>query len=408
MPQATFIALLVIGMAALSACSENSGNNNAHDDHDSEATTKTDDGREVLYWYDPMHPEERFDEPGPSPFMDMDLVPRYADEVTPGQVWVASGIQQLMNIRTATVETGPLQRRIDTVGYVDYDEANLHHLHPRVEGWIEQLGIADEGDTVRKGQLLFTLYSPELVNAQEELLYALRRKDSSALRSARAKLRALGVQPEAVAEIEKSREVQRALPWRAQRDGVVTGLGVRHGMHVTPGTEILEIADLSSLWVIAEVFDRHADWLAVGQTAEIASSYNPGETRKAEISHVYPVLERDNRTVRARLPVDNSDGQLKPGMWTSVRIFVEPAEDRVYIPRQALIRTGHSARVVLREDEENFRVREVVPGMESGDYVAIREGLKGGEEIVLSGHFLLDSEASLTAGHDRLEGEHAH
>lgn len=388
--------LLLAATMALAACSQDE---NAGDDAPEPETE-----REVLYWYDPMHPEQRFDEPGPSPFMDMDLVPRYADEAIAGQVRVTPGIQQAMNLRTAPVEQGRLWRLIDTVGHVDYDESRLHQLHPRVNGWIEEVFVDAVGETVEAGQPLFTLYSPELVNAQEEFLHTLQRGTPGAVRAARDKLRALDVQPEAIAELERTGVIQRALPWLARHDGVVTMLGLRQGMFVQPGNKMLELADLSEIWVHADVFDRHAEWLAVGQAAEVSSSYSPGRTVDTTISYIYPELDRTTRSVRVRLPIENPGRGLKPGMWTSVRIFAGPKDDVVMIPREALIRTGHSARVVLREDGERFRVRTVVPGMESGDWVEIREGLEPGEEVVVSGQFLVDSEASLRAGHDRLEG----
>lgn len=386
------IALLLAAALALGAC--------GRDEHAAHEETE----REVLYWYDPMHPEHRFDKPGPSPFMDMDLVPRYADEAEADRVRVAAGIQQAMNVRTARVERGRLWRRIDTVGRVEYDESRLHHYHPRVQGWIEDVQVNAVGEPVAAGQVLFTLYSPELVNAQEEFLHALRRGDAGTIRAARDKLRALDVQPEVIAELERTRTVQRALPWRARQDGVVATLGIRHGMFVTPGTIMLELVDLSTVWINAEVFDRHADWLAVGQPAEVALSYAPGRTREATVGYIHPQLDEATRTVRVRLPLDNADAELKPGMWTSVRIFAGPVDGVVMIPREALIRTGQAARVVLREDATHFRVRSVVPGMESGDWVEIRDGVEPGEEVVVSGQFLLDSEASLRAGHGRLEG----
>lgn len=385
-------AFSMIVMLALSACGGN------------ERTTQQEDGREVLYWYDPMHPEHRFDAPGPSPFMDMDLVPRYADENEPGGVHVAAGIQQAMNVRTALVERGRMWRRIDTVGRVDVDESRVHHVHPRVEGWVETVGVNAVGEPVEAGQLLFTLYSPALVNAQEEFLDALRRGDAGSLRAAREKLRALDVQPEAVEALERAREVRRALPWVSRHDGIVTRLGIRHGMFVEPGDMMLELADLNSVWVHAEVFDRHAGWLATGQPAEITSSYAPGRTMESVVSYIYPVLDEVTRTVRVRIPLDNPGITLKPGAWTSVRIFAGPVDGVVMIPREALIRTGRSNRVVLRDGETRFSVREVTPGIESGDRVEIRDGLVPGEEVVVSGQFLLDSEAALRAGHGRLEG----
>jgi membrane fusion protein, copper/silver efflux system len=395
------LVVALLGIAALVAVAERG---DAHGQHNQAAE------REILYWYDPMHPQHRFEEPGRSPFMDMDLVPRYADEETePGQVVVASGVQQTMNIRTALVERGTLPRRIDTVGRVGYDDSRIVHLHPRVEGWIENVHVHAVGDPVRAGQELFTLYSPQLVNAQEEFLHALQRGEPTIVRSAREKLLALGVQREVVAEIERDRRVRQTLVWRAERDAVVSMLGIRHGMFVAPGEELMSLVDLEQLWVTAEVFDRQAAWLEAGQRAEVIASYRPGQRYQTTVAYVYPELDPVTRTVRVRLPVSNSDSGLRPGMWTTVRIFAPPHEDAVLIPREALIRTGESERVVLQDDEQRFRVREVVSGMEAAEQIEILEGLVPGEVVVVSGQFLIDSEAALRAGFGRLEGaEHQH
>jgi membrane fusion protein, copper/silver efflux system len=390
------LSLSVIGGIALA------GREDAHRHDEGE--------REVLYWYDPMYPQHRFEAPGRSPFMDMDLVPRYADEIVePGEVTVASGVQQTMNVRTAVVERAELPRQIETVGRVGYDESRIVHLHPRVEGWIENVHVHAVGDPVQAGQRLFTLYSPELVNAQEEYLHAVERGEQTLVRSAREKLMALGVQPEVVEELERDRRVQQTLVWRAQRDAVVTMLGIRHGMFVAPGDELMSLVDLEQLWVIADVFDRQAAWLEAGQRAEVIASYRPGERYRTQVEYVYPELDPVTRTVRVRLPVRNSNGGLRPGMWASVRIFAPPREEAVSIPREALIRTGDAARVVLQVDDTRFRVREVVAGMEAGERIEIIEGLTPGEVVVVSGQFLIDSEAALRAGHTRLEGvEHQH
>lgn len=369
---------------------------------------KTENGeREVLYWYDPMYPQQRFDQPGPSPFMDMDLVPSYADEVEEGLVRLRAGVRQTINLRTAQVRQDRLWRRIDTVGRVSYDEAGLHHLHPRVEGWIQELDVQAQGERVTAGQRLFTLYSPELASAQEEFLQALRRGEAMLIDSARQRLRSLDVQPEVISWVEENRRVREPVPWIARHDGVVSRLGVRHGMYVAPGTEIMEVADLSSVWIEAEVFDRHADWLAPGQAAEIRLSDRPGKTFDSEVAYIYPDLEPVTRTARVRLRLDNPDKRIRPGMWADVVIYAGPVEDQIIIPRQALIRTGRSQRVVVAVDD-HFEVREVAAGMESGDYVAVRRGLEPGDVVVTSGQFLIDSEASLQGGFERIEAHDHH
>jgi membrane fusion protein, copper/silver efflux system len=382
-----------------------------HADHRHESSVERADNqgeREVAYWVAPMDSSYRRDEPGQSP-MGMDLVPVYVDELAEsGQVRIGPSVRQAMNLRTFSARRDRLWRRIDTVGRVQVDESAIHHVHPRVSGWIQAVDIASEGDTIRAGQRLFTLYAPDLVNAQEEFLQALRSGRAAQIESARERLLTLGVQSEFVDRLAETREVVSDIPWFARHDGVVTALGARHGMFVEPGETIIEMVDLSSVWVIADVFPRHANWLAQGQPVEIRTPFRPGRTFEARVDYVYPLLDTDTRTVRARIPVDNPDGLLKPGMWADARIFAGPVEDRLIIPREALIRTGQSERVVLRVEDDLFKIRNVVSGMESGDYVAIVEGLEAGEVVVTSGQFLIDSEASQNAGEQRLGGHHDH
>lgn len=374
---------------------------------ESESAEEASGEREVLYWVAPMDSSYRRDEPGKSP-MGMDLVPVYADEVPEeGRVRVGQGIQQAMNIRTTPAERGRLTRQIETVGRVEYDESRLHHVHLRVEGWIQELDVEAEGDHVAEGERLFTLYSPELVNAQEELLHALRRGEERVIRAARDRLQALNVHPDVIRRIERERSVMQFVPWHAPRDAYVTRLGVRHGMYVTPGNEVMELADLSKVWVIADVFESQADWVATGQSARIGLPYAPGEQARSEISHIYPTLNETTRSLRVRLPVDNPDGRLHPGMWNTVTIQGEPSEEAVIIPREAVIWTGRGNRVVTRDGDEHFQVKEVTTGMVSGERVAILDGIEAGDEVVVSGQFLIDSEAGLQGGHERLE-DHKH
>jgi len=374
-----------------------------------DSSGQSDNGeREVAYWVAPMDSSYRRDEPGKSP-MGMDLIPVYVDELgEPGQVRVANPVQQQMNLRTGTARRDRLWRRIDTVGQVELDESAIHHLHTRVDGWIQHIDVTSVGERIKTGQRLFTLYSPRLISAQDEFLQALRRGEGMLIESAAQRLRTLGVQPEFIARLRESRETVENVPWFARHDGVVLQLGARHGMYVEPGDTVLETVSLERVWVIADVFARHSEWLATGHPAEIRTAYSPGKTFDSRIDYVYPLLDDPTHTVRVRLPVDNAQRQLKPGMWTDVRIFAGPVDDQLIVPREALIRTGQSERVVLRIEEELFEVREVVSGMASGDYVAIVDGIEAGDVVVTSGQFLIDSEASQNAGEQRLGGHHDH
>ncbi len=378
-----------------------------------------DDGeREIAYWVAPMDASYRRDRPGKSP-MGMDLVPVYSDELAPpGTVRVGEAVQQQMNLRTAQVREGRLWRRIDTVGRVTWDASRLTHVHSRVAGFVGEVAIDAVGEPVDEGQLLYTLYSPELSNAQDELLRA-RRGGDGLLASARARLRTLGVQPAVIERIEQTGRAIEYLPWYAERSGVVSALGARAGMRVTPDIELMEIAAETPVWIIADVAGGQVDWLAPDQPAEITTAYRPGETFRSRIDYLYPELDPVSRTQRVRLPVgpDPSENDpefdesplLKPNMWVDVRIFAGPVDGNVFIPREALIRTGTGERVVVRTDAETFEIRQVRSGMESGEFVAILSGLRPGERVVTSGQFLLDSEASVAADGERMTGGgHAH
>jgi len=372
------------------------------------ASASGDGEREIAYWVAPMDPNFRRDRPGTSP-MGMDLVPVYVDELAPsGTVRVGQAVQQQMNLRTASVREGRLWRRIDTVGRVAWDAERISHVHSRVSGWIGELAIDAVGDPVTEGQLLYTLYSPDLVNAQDELLRA-RNGGAGLLASARARLRTLGVQEPVIERIEREGRAIEYLPWYAERSGVVSMLGAREGMRVTPELELVEIAAETPVWVIADVAGRQVDWLREDQVAEITTDYRPGTAFRARIDYLYPQLDPATRTQRVRLPVDLDEPLLKPGMWVDVRIFAGPVDGNVFIPREALIRTGMNERVIVRSEAETFEVREVTSGMESGEFVAILAGLQPGETVVTSGQFLLDSEASVAADGARIEGGgHAH
>ncbi len=360
--------------------------------------------REVLYWVAPMDPNFRRDEPGMSP-MGMELKPVYADEVDgqPGVVKIDPTIVNNLGVRTVQAERGELSRRIETVGYVGYDEDTVQHVHTRVEGWIERLVTKASGDPVGKGQLLFELYSPTLVNAQEEYLVALRSSNTLLLKASRERLASLGVTSSEVARLDKERNIRRLIRVYAETDGVIAHLGVREGIFVTPATEIMSVAKLDTIWVLAEVFERQAAWVKAGQIAKVELDYLPGETWDGTVDYVYPELDPKTRTLKVRLRFDNQSESLQPNMFARVAILGEGVGDVVHIPREALIRGGSVNRVVLALPNGRFRSQPVKIGIESGDRIAIREGIAAGDRIVASGQFLIDSESNIEAALDRLE-----
>ena len=373
------------------------------------AAQSADDEAEILYWVAPMDANYRRDKPGKSP-MGMELVPVYAnasgdsgDSGDSGKVIIAAEVIQNLGVRTATVKRSALQRVIDTVGYVEYDETRVSHIHLRTEGWIEQLVAHSEGERISKGEQLLALYSPELVNAQEEFVQALALGNNTLTRASRERLVALGIPADQVKQLEKTRKVRQNIAIYSPQDGVVSKLMVRLGMYVTPKTQVMSLADLSSVWLIAEVFESQADWVKVGQTAEVSLAFLPGRIWEGTVEYIYPSLDAKTRTLKARLRFDNPDEALKPNMYANVRIFGGVRDDTIVIPVEALIRTGRESRVVMALGEGRFASRTVTAGIESGDQVEIIAGLEPGEEVVTSGQFLIDSEASLKASMTRMQ-----
>jgi Cu(I)/Ag(I) efflux system membrane fusion protein len=360
--------------------------------------------RDVLYWVAPMDPNYRRDEPGKSP-MGMDLVAVYADEVdaVPGTVKIDPTVVNNLGVRTEVAQKGPLSRRIETVGYVGFDEDTLQHVHTRVDGWIEKLETKASGDPVEKGQLLFELYSPTLVNAQQEYLAATSSGNAMLRNASKDRLMALGVTAGEVARLERERTVNQRIRIYAEADGVIAYLGVREGIFVTPSTEIMSVARLDKVWVLAEVFERQAAWLEPGQQAEVELDYLPGKHWLGTVDYIYPELDASTRTLKVRIRFDNEGEVLRPNMFARVTLFGTETEPLVHVPREALIRGGSLNRVVLSLGEGRFRAQPVEIGIESGDRVAILSGLSAGDQVVTSGQFLIDSESNIESALSRLD-----
>ncbi len=362
-----------------------------------------DSDREILYWVAPMDPNYRRDKPGKSP-MGMDLVPIYAsaDDAPGNIVSIEPRIVQNLGVRTAMAERSRLWRGISTVGYFDYDESKTSHIHLRTEGWIERLYVESEGERVSKGQRLFDLYSPALVNAQEEFVQALKIGNKGLEQASRDRLKALGIPENQIRQLKKDQRARQTIAIYAPQDGVVSTLMVREGMFVKPADRVMSLAELSSVWLLTEVFERQADWVKVGQPAEVRLSYLPGHTWEGRVEYIYPSLDPKTRTLKARLRFDNPEETLKPNMYAHVKIFGGPKEDTIVIPLEALIRTGREERVILSLGEGRFESRTVTAGIESGDWVEILTGIDAGDSVVISGQFLIDSEASLKASMRRM------
>lgn len=358
--------------------------------------------REILYWEAPMDPNFRRDKPGKSP-MGMDLIPVYAEEATSrGGVTINPSVVNSLGVRTAVATVRPLWRRVEATGYVSFDETRISHINLRTEGWVVRLAVNAEGERVAAGELLFEVYSPELVNAQKEFLQASNRGDARLTGGATEKLRALGMIPAEIETLRQSGKVSENIQVVAPRDGVVTDLAVREGMYLQPNMTAMRLAGLDSVWLQAEVFESQAEWVTAGQAAEAWLDYLPGSVFSGEVDYVYPVLDPRTRTLRVRLRFDNPGEKLKPNMYARVSIFGKLRPRALSIPREALIRGPERDRVVVALGEGRFEVHEVLAGMESGEWVEIVAGIAEGDRIVTSSQFLIDSESSLRGSVHRL------
>lgn len=358
--------------------------------------------KEVLYWVAPMDANYRRDKAGKSP-MGMDLIPFYAGADEDGStVTISPTVVQNLGVRTAKAELTRLWRGIDTVGYVDYDESKVSHIHLRTEGWIEKLAVESEGERVKKGDFLFDVYSPKLVNAQEELVTALSTGNKGLIRATKERLAALGISSSQIKQLQKDKKVKQRISIYAPQDGVVSDLPVREGMFVKPSQKVMTLGDLSSIWLLAEVFERQSEWVEVGQMAEVSLSYIPGKTWNGEVEYIYPSLDPKTRTLKVRLRFENPGERLKPNMYANVKIYGGAKENTIVIPLEGLIRTGRNERVIIDLGEGKFEAREVKSGIESGNYVEILNGVNAGDKIVTSGQFLIDSEASMRASLTRM------
>ena len=361
----------------------------------------------VLYWYDPMKPEAHFDKPGKSPFMDMQLVPKRASEGgdAEGIVEIDPRMVQNLGIRTAKVERGTFSQRVDAVGSVDVDERRVVAIESRASGWVEDLQVRAIGEPVKKGQRIAGVYSPDLFAAQQELALAARSKDAELISATRQRVMLLGISPAQIESVLRSGKPERQVAVIAPTDGVVTELNVRQGQQVMPGTPLMRVADLSQIWVTVEIPELQGGWIAQGRSAQARLSAIPGKVFEGKVEYVYPSLETQTRTLHARISIANPDGALKPGMFADVALFGGPRDKTLLVPTEAVIRTGERDVVILAEGDGKFRPAVVKVGDDRQGQTEILEGLNEGETIVVSGQFLIDSEANLRGALARMRGD---
>lgn len=353
----------------------------------------------------PMHPQIVRDEEGSCPICGMDLVEKMIDASAGAQptVEISNAVINSMGVRTAVAQNTTLWKYIETVGRIDYDETRMAHVHPRAAGWMEVLNLRAEGEPIRRGQLIGRLYSEDILSAQVDFLIALDQPGGEArVDKARNRLRLLGVTENTISAIQKRRKTLNTVPVVSSADGIVTMLGAREGMYVEPDMEIVTIADLSKIWVLVDVYEHQIDWLREGLSAEIRVPAYPGRVWEGEVEYIYPELDSRSRTLQVRLAFDNPDGLLKANMFADVVIYGGPKRDTLAIPAEALIETGKRTAVVRALGNGRFQPVDVVTGMRAGGMVEIFNGLGAGDEVVVSGQFLIDSEASLQASFMRM------
>ncbi|GKV90860.1 efflux RND transporter periplasmic adaptor subunit [Pectobacterium carotovorum] len=362
--------------------------------------------RAVLYWYDPMVPDKRFDKPGKSPFMDMELVPRYADDVQEDDgVIVSARQQQNLGVRTTRAEMRELTDRTTGYGTVALNERGLHTLVAPSGGIVEKLTVNALQQQVKKGETLATLWNPTWAAAQREYLAVRQLGDDTLTQSARQRL-ALLFMPEAIIrQVERSGKPQDRIAITAPENGYVNKLEVRQGMQLSPAQPLFELASLNPVWVDVDYPETQAAQLTIGNDISATSRAWPDKTFHGKVSELLPILDSTTRTLKARVVLDNPQQQLKPGMYLTVQLSHAQAQPRLAIPQEALLVSGSQNRVLLSDGNGHFTPRNVTAGATLGDWVEIIDGLKAGDNVVTSGQFLIDSEASLRSALPQFDAE---
>jgi len=361
--------------------------------------------RKVLYYHDPMFPQQKFDKPGKSPFMDMQLVPVYADSGTesgPGIAVSARSVQNL-GIRTVAAEMGTLAPRLDAVGVVAWNERGVVLVQTRAAGFVEKLHARAPLDPVAKGAPLVEILFPEWAAAQEEFLLLRRQGQAELAQAARGRLALLGMSETEIRELEQAGTARPRMTLFSPIAGIVAELNVREGMTVGAGAALFRLVDLSTVWVNAEVPEAQAAALRPGAVAEARVQAWPDQVFKGRLGAILPEVNATTRTLRVRIELANPGQRLKPGMFASVSIVPATGAEAVLVPSEAVIRTGERDVVIVAEGGR-FVAADVEVGREAAGRSEIRKGLKPGDKVVASGQFLIDSEASLKGALSRLEG----
>ena len=352
--------------------------------------------RKVLYWYDPMVPQQKFDKPGKSPFMDMQLVPQYADaQGDSAAVRIDPSLTQNLGVRLATVSRGMFASSLDAVGVLAFNERDVAVIQARTAGFVERVYARAPGDVLKANAALADILVPEWAAAQEEFLALRRNGDANLLAAARQRLRLTGMPAALIAQVERSGKVQPNLTLTSPIGGVLQELNVREGMTVAAGETLARVNGLSSVWLAVAVPESEAGSIVIGQAAEAHFPAFPGVVLKGTVSAILPETNPDSRTLRMRIELPNPEGRLRPGLTAQVSLSCSTEQSVLWVPSEAVIRTGRRALVMLAEDAGRYRPVEVQLGQDNDGKTAILKGLEEGQQVVTSGQFLLDSEASL-------------
>lgn len=371
--------------------------------------TATTAEKKALYWHDPMVPTAKFDKPGKSPFMDMQLVPVYADEGAENTSGVSINprMQQNLGIRLAEVTRGHLGAAINAVGSVAYNENELVLMQTRSNGFVEKLFVRASLEAVRKGQPLAQVYVPEWVAAQEELLTVKAMPNALAglLDGARQRMRLVGMNEQQIALVESSNAVQARFTLTAPGSGIITELSAREGMTVMAGAPLFKINGIDQVWVYAELPENAASRIRIGNVVEVRSPALGGQIIHGKVSALLPEINPTTRTQKARITLPNVGRQLVPGMFVNVSLIPASSKEVLLVPSEAIIQTGRASVVMLADGTGKFRPVEVETGSTENGQTAILRGLEFGQKVVASGQFLIDSEANLKGGISRMAGD---
>jgi Cu(I)/Ag(I) efflux system membrane fusion protein len=361
-------------------------------------------GRKVLYWHDPMVPNQHFDKPGKSPFMNMQLEPVYADEGGSNGIKIDGGMQQNLGIRYATVRRQETTEGFDAVGTTQFDESKADVVQSRVTGYIDHLYASAPMQRVTKGAPIASLFVPDWLAPQEEYL-ALKRGgvDDGMLAASHARMRAMSIPDGVIASLDRTGKAQTHITLSAPETGVLTELNVRDGAMVSPGQTLAKVSGLNRLWLVVEVPEALALQVRPGMSVDAVFAGDPAQHFTGHIREILPGISTSSRTLQARLEIDNADFRLTPGMLMRARIGAAKTVSRLLVPSEAVITTGKRSVVIVKNSDGRLQPVSVTVGNDAGDDTEVSSGLTEGQQVVASGQFLIDSEASLKSVLPKLE-----